>query len=117
MKKTSLTSILLLITLLHGAAYSSAQDIQMETSVPKWVGERAIYLFQKYISSIDGRDCNFYPTCSEYGVQCVKKWGLLRGVVMTSGRLQRCHSCTGTDQYPYQKKGRLWDPPEENNFW
>ena len=117
MKIFSLISILLFIAILNLSPRIWAQSSHIETSAPKWVGGRAIYLFQKYISPIDGRECNFYPTCSEYGKQCIDRWGLLRGTIMASDRLQRCNSCVGTENYPYQKKGRLWDAPEENDFW
>ena len=35
--------------------------------------------------------CRFYPTCSEYGAEALKKYGLLRGGLKTCGRISRCH--------------------------
>lgn len=35
--------------------------------------------------------CRFYPTCSEYGHQAIKKYGLLRGVPKTIWRILRCN--------------------------
>jgi len=35
--------------------------------------------------------CKFYPTCSEYGKQSIKKYGLIRGVVKSCWRILRCN--------------------------
>ncbi|MCS7315676.1 MAG: membrane protein insertion efficiency factor YidD [Bryobacterales bacterium] len=35
--------------------------------------------------------CRFHPTCSEYMMQAVERYGVLRGVWMGLGRLLRCH--------------------------
>jgi hypothetical protein len=35
--------------------------------------------------------CRFYPTCSEYGYQAIKKYGLLVGGVKTVWRIFRCN--------------------------
>lgn len=35
--------------------------------------------------------CRFYPSCSEYGVQAITKYGIIKGGVMTSWRVLRCN--------------------------
>jgi putative membrane protein insertion efficiency factor len=35
--------------------------------------------------------CRFYPTCSEYMMQAVERYGVARGVWMGAKRLLRCH--------------------------
>lgn len=35
--------------------------------------------------------CRYYPTCSEYMMQAVERYGALRGVWMGLKRLLRCH--------------------------
>ncbi len=35
--------------------------------------------------------CRFYPTCSEYGHQSIKKYGLLKGLPKTIWRILRCN--------------------------
>lgn len=35
--------------------------------------------------------CRFYPTCSEYGAQAFKKYGVIKGGIMTMWRVLRCN--------------------------
>jgi len=35
--------------------------------------------------------CRYVPSCSEYAVEAVERFGVLRGGMMATGRLLRCH--------------------------
>jgi len=61
-----------------------------------------ISLYQKYISPFKPATCRFYPTCSEYATQALKKYGLLRGLWLSIRRVLRCHpfSLGGHDPLP-----------------
>lgn len=37
------------------------------------------------------RSCRFVPTCSEYGMQAFKKYGVIKGAILTAWRLSRCN--------------------------
>ena len=43
-----------------------------------------------------GQVCTFYPTCSEYTLSAVKKYGVLKGLFLGFKRVIRCH--------PWQKE-------------
>ncbi|MBE3587891.1 MAG: membrane protein insertion efficiency factor YidD [Thermoanaerobacteraceae bacterium] len=47
--------------------------------------------YQKHISPLKGPSCRFYPTCSEYAVQAVGRYGVVRGSLRAMWRLLRCH--------------------------
>ena len=48
--------------------------------------------FYRYaISPMLGRNCRFYPTCSEYAIEAVQRHGALRGGWMAAKRVGRCH--------------------------
>lgn len=61
-----------------------------------------IRLYQKTISpdhgffkeKFAGGYCPFYPSCSQYGYEAVKKFGLIRGGFKTAWRILRCHPWT-----------------------
>ncbi|RLG44229.1 MAG: membrane protein insertion efficiency factor YidD [Thermoproteota archaeon] len=50
-----------------------------------------IRFYQSFISPILPRHCRFYPTCSEYTYQAIKKYGLLRGILKGIIRISKCH--------------------------
>jgi hypothetical protein len=51
-----------------------------------------LFLFYKFaLSSQDSNKCAFHPSCSEYGMMAVKKYGALKGMLATLDRLQRCN--------------------------
>jgi hypothetical protein len=50
-----------------------------------------IGLYQKFISPLKGQTCRFYPTCSEYSVQALQKYGLVKGSWKSIIRILKCH--------------------------
>lgn len=44
--------------------------------------------------------CRFYPTCSDYAAQAVRRHGAGRGSVLAVGRLCRCHPWGGCGEDP-----------------
>ena len=51
----------------------------------------AIKLYQKGISPCLPRVCRFAPSCSEYALDAFAKYGMLKGLYLSLGRLLRCH--------------------------
>ncbi|HEX8559203.1 MAG TPA: membrane protein insertion efficiency factor YidD [Pyrinomonadaceae bacterium] len=47
--------------------------------------------YKAFISPLLPPACRFYPTCSEYALEAVERYGALRGVWMGLRRLLRCH--------------------------
>ncbi|MBX3254925.1 MAG: membrane protein insertion efficiency factor YidD [Chitinophagaceae bacterium] len=54
-----------------------------------------IRLYQVILSPVMGRSCRFTPTCSHYGIQALKKYGLFKGTWLTIKRISRCHPWGG----------------------
>jgi len=52
----------------------------------------AIRIYQNSFSLVQGDVCNFSPSCSHFGYEAIKYHGLIKGLLLTSDRLQRCHS-------------------------
>jgi putative membrane protein insertion efficiency factor len=48
-------------------------------------------LYQRAISPAFPRRCKYHPTCSEYAVQAIRGYGLLRGSALAAWRLVRCN--------------------------
>ena len=50
-----------------------------------------IRIYQRAISPALPQRCKYYPSCSEYAVQAVRSYGILRGLVLAAWRLLRCN--------------------------
>ena len=50
-----------------------------------------IYFYRKFISPMTPPSCRFVPTCSEYAVEALKKYGPIKGLYLAIRRLLRCH--------------------------
>lgn len=65
-----------------------------------------IKFYQRYISSRTPPCCRFYPTCSQYGLQAVERYGAFKGGFMTLWRILRCNPFVqgGFDPVPEKKE-------------
>jgi uncharacterized protein len=50
-----------------------------------------IVAYQKLISPALPRRCKYEPTCSRYAVQAIRRYGILKGLVLAGWRLLRCN--------------------------
>ena len=67
---------------------------------------KLIFIIKKYKKNISpvlsdkGYNCKFYPTCSEYTIQAIEKYGCLKGSFLGIKRIMKCN--------PFSKGG--YDP-------
>lgn len=54
-----------------------------------------IKIYQWIISPILGPKCRFTPSCSHYGLEALKKYGIIKGTWLTIKRIARCHPWGG----------------------
>ncbi len=69
-------------------------------SLALWV----LRLYKRWISPSLPPSCRYLPTCSEYAMEAMERYGLLRGGAMAAWRVLRCH--------PFVKGG--YDPVVKN---
>jgi putative membrane protein insertion efficiency factor len=63
--------------------------------------------YQRWISPLLAPRCKYYPSCSEYAVQAIGRYGILRGSVLAAWRLLRCN--------PFSHGG--YDPVSEQTLF
>ena len=51
----------------------------------------ALRVYRRWISPALPASCRFEPTCSAYAMTAIKRHGVLKGTMLTAGRLARCH--------------------------
>ncbi len=66
-----------------------------------------VRFYQVLISPALGSRCKYYPSCSEYAVQAVQRFGILRGLILGGWRLLRCN--------PWSDGG--FDPVEQQRLF
>jgi len=50
-----------------------------------------IKFYTYFISPLLPRSCRFFPSCSEYSLQALERYGLLRGLLLSLKRVLRCN--------------------------
>jgi putative membrane protein insertion efficiency factor len=66
-----------------------------------------IRLYQRFVSPLLAPRCKYHPSCSEYAVQAIGRYGMLRGSVLAAWRLLRCN--------PFSHGG--YDPVSEQTLF
>jgi putative membrane protein insertion efficiency factor len=59
-----------------------------------------IKLYQWIISPWLGSKCRYTPTCSQYGIEALKKYGPIKGLWLTAKRIARCNPWGGHGHDP-----------------
>ncbi|MDL2302026.1 membrane protein insertion efficiency factor YidD [Lachnospiraceae bacterium OttesenSCG-928-D06] len=59
-----------------------------------------IKFYQRYLSPLKSTKCPYYPCCSQYGLDAIKKHGAIKGSLYALWRILRCN--------PFSKGG--YDP-------
>lgn len=59
-----------------------------------------LYFYRACISPMFPASCRFTPTCSQYAIEAIKKYGPLKGGYLTLRRLLRCHPWGGSGYDP-----------------
>ena len=67
-----------------------------------------VYIYQYIMSPYLPASCRYFPTCSQYVVEALAKYGVLRGLLLGCTRVCRCHPfCKGGyDPVPNQQKSK-----------
>ena len=74
---------------------------------PAGLAARIIRVYQKLVSPALGKNCRYTPTCSQYTLEAVERFGVVKGVVLGARRIGRCHPLAegGYDPVPEDRRG------------
>lgn len=83
----------------------------------QWTARLAFGAWRWFISPANGSSCAFYPTCSGYGAQAIRRHGPLLGAVMALERVNRNHDGWRYTPCLVGDRTYLYDPLSDNDFW
>jgi putative membrane protein insertion efficiency factor len=73
------------------SAASTPRDGLRAGRVARAVATAPIVAYQRLISPALPRRCKYEPTCSRYAIDAIRRYGILRGLVLAGWRLLRCN--------------------------
>jgi uncharacterized protein len=76
------------------------------TQIAKFVTLQLLRAYKWAISPMLPPACRFQPTCSEYAIEAVDRYGALRGGWLAIGRVLRCHPFARAGYDPVVRDGR-----------
>lgn len=73
--------------------------------------QSVLQMYKRCISPMLPHSCRFVPTCSEYAMEAIERYGAMRGSLLAIGRLLRCHpfARAGVDLVPQAGRSGLAD--------
>jgi len=52
---------------------------------------KLIKIYKFLVSPLLGESCRYFPTCSEYSIEALKTFGLIKGLFLSLKRILSCH--------------------------
>jgi hypothetical protein len=65
--------------------------VEQRRSAGKWLLRGPIRFYQLAISPMMPAACRYYPSCSNYAIEAIDKYGALKGGWLAIRRILRCH--------------------------
>ena len=59
--------------------------------------------YQVVVSPLLGANCRYNPTCSAYALEALKKFGIIKGGLLSIKRVAKCHPWGGSGDDPVPK--------------
>ena len=82
--------------------------VEKLTGLPACAIAGLFRLYQLTLSPLLGPSCRFSPSCSHYGIEALKRHGLLAGLWLTAHRIGRCHPWGGSGHDPVPDQFHLF---------
>ena len=57
----------------------------------KYLAIGLIYVYRWTISPVLGKRCKYHPSCSQYAIDALREYGLVKGSILAGWRLFRCN--------------------------
>jgi uncharacterized protein len=73
--------------------------------LPAYLGVGLVFLYRYTLGVLFPGGCKYHPSCSQYAIDALRRYGLVRGVILAGWRLLRCNpwSLGGVDHVEQQR--------------
>ena len=71
-----------------------------------------IRFYRKYISPLTPATCKYIPTCSQYGLEAIERFGAFKGGLLTLWRVLRCNPWSKGGYDPVPERWPPWNRSE-----
>ncbi len=85
-------------------------DFDTLRHLPRRIFSLPIKLYRRYLSPLKGApSCRFTPSCSEYALRAIDRWGIIVGSLLSVFRVLRCNPfCRGGEDPVPESLGELF---------
>ena len=66
--------------------------------------------YQRFLSPALPRSCRYHPSCSQYAVDALRSYGVLRGSVLAAWRIMRCNPLSDGGYDPVERQKLFRQP-------
>jgi len=93
----------------HGQSPSvlkaAPQAAALVLRLPSYLGIGLVYAYRYTLGVLFPGGCKYHPSCSQYAIDALRRYGLVRGVILAGWRLLRCNpwSLGGVDYADQQR--------------
>ena len=78
----------------------ASQLLRKPSDLLVWLLILFVRIYRRFISPLTPPSCRFTPTCSQYAIEALQKYGPLKGSWLALRRLLRCHPWGGSGYDP-----------------
>ena len=78
----------------HSPRENFAKSALVERARPGFFARGGVAMvrwYQRYLSPLKPPVCRFHPSCSQYTLEAIERYGLIRGSFMGAARIMRCN--------------------------
>lgn len=79
-----------------------AQDRSTSKQLAIW----PIKAYQRWLSPLLGNNCRFSPTCSNYAIEAINRFGVIKGCWLATKRILKCHPLNAGGEDPVPPKNK-----------
>ena len=67
------------------------KGVSLALRLPAFLGIALVYLYRWTFGLLSSGSCKYHPTCSQYALDVLRRYGLVRGSILAGWQLLRCN--------------------------